>query len=325
MLSDKVAPPARVDVIDAFRGIAILSVIVHHYFFARWHDVGGYTHDYPTFLETGKAGIYLFFVISGLVISMTVLNTHSSIDFAVKRLARLFPALLVCCSITFVVENTLGPAELHTSFADYLMSLILLSHKTGYKLVDSVYWTLLIEVEFYALMALGYRLLKEHFWIAAIVGAFIRYKYMVFFLIGMWMYFYIFDRKSPAAKWLLPFCIVYLGLYLQQHPFPLEAAYIVITLTGLFVSLSFFPNIKCEPLAFVGRISYPLYLLHQYLGVIIIRYAKQLHMSDLGAVFIAVVACASLAVVIHYTVEVPAKDILLSLWRKKRDLRSSFP
>src|ERR1700749_2236917 len=124
------------------------------HFLVRWPDLIKYDYHFPDFLDAGKSGVELFFVISGLVISMTILKTRSATDFAVKRFARLFPALFVCCTLTFLFENNIGPDLFHTSLPDYFMSLTLLADKLGFKFVDGVYWTLVVEIEFYILMGM---------------------------------------------------------------------------------------------------------------------------------------------------------------------------
>ena len=74
--------------------------------------------------------------------------------------------------------------------------------------------------------------------------------------------------------------------------------------------------IAMPPLLFLGDISYPLYLVHQNIGYVIIdRLIKAGHDQ---AVWLWVPAIASvlLAAVIHLTVEKPARDFLRSWWKR---------
>jgi peptidoglycan/LPS O-acetylase OafA/YrhL len=60
-----------------------------------------------------------------------------------------------------------------------------------------------------------------------------------------------------------------------------------------------------RPLLFLGRISYPLYLVHVVLGYTIIRFGVDLGWSTTTGVIVAGTSAVALAVVLHYLVEVP--------------------
>ncbi len=80
-----VHPNYRPD-IDGLRGIAVLSVVVFHAF--------------PAFLQGGFVGVDIFFVISGFLISTIIFGSlargsFSFTEFYVRRIRRIFPALLV--------------------------------------------------------------------------------------------------------------------------------------------------------------------------------------------------------------------------------------
>lgn len=79
------APKYRPD-IDGLRAIAVLAVLAFHAF--------------PSQLRGGFVGVDLFFVISGFLISTIIFecvedNSFSYVDFYMRRIRRIFPALLV--------------------------------------------------------------------------------------------------------------------------------------------------------------------------------------------------------------------------------------
>jgi len=84
------APDYRAD-IDGLRAIAVLAVVAYHFF--------------PRLLPAGFAGVDVFFVISGYLISGIILDRvkeqrFSLLDFYARRIRRIFPALaivLVAC------------------------------------------------------------------------------------------------------------------------------------------------------------------------------------------------------------------------------------
>lgn len=78
-------PKYRPD-IDGLRAIAVLSVVIFHAF--------------PKLLRGGFIGVDVFFVISGFLISTIIMgslerNTFSFIEFYIRRINRIFPALLL--------------------------------------------------------------------------------------------------------------------------------------------------------------------------------------------------------------------------------------
>lgn len=80
--------------ITAIRGIAILAVVMFH-FFPEW-VAGGYT------------GVSIFFVISGYLISSIIFKSldeggFSFIDFHGRRVLRIFPALIVVMFSAFLL------------------------------------------------------------------------------------------------------------------------------------------------------------------------------------------------------------------------------
>lgn len=79
--------------IDGLRAIAILSVVLFHAF--------------PSLLTGGFVGVDVFFVISGYLISSIIMKgvasgTFSFYDFYMRRVRRIFPALMLVLAATFV-------------------------------------------------------------------------------------------------------------------------------------------------------------------------------------------------------------------------------
>lgn len=95
-----VLPKYRAD-IDGLRALAIIAVIVNHY--------------YKDILPSGYLGVDIFFVISGYVITSVLTNRkHLSfndfiLDFYQRRIKRLLPALLLCVAITSLVGSLFIP------------------------------------------------------------------------------------------------------------------------------------------------------------------------------------------------------------------------
>lgn len=173
----------RLDILDGMRGVAALLVVVYH-FFARWsvpnheqtlYPHGNYVQHLPFLSIFGMMGILLFFLISGFVIMMTLERSSGIVDFAGRRIARLWPAMLVCATLSTLIVNLSGMWAYYPGMGrwqvtplEYLSSILFLPPDLTGRLaglghadprwVEGVYWTLWHEVRFYALIALAYLL-----------------------------------------------------------------------------------------------------------------------------------------------------------------------
>jgi len=104
----------RIPELDGLRGIAILSVMVWHYFYfhpaSDHHPVGwareAYVH-FERFLGLGWSGVDLFFVLSGFLIGGILLNARSSPNyfstFYLRRFFRIVPIYYFCVAVYLVV------------------------------------------------------------------------------------------------------------------------------------------------------------------------------------------------------------------------------
>ncbi|HEY3793828.1 MAG TPA: acyltransferase, partial [Bradyrhizobium sp.] len=143
--------------IDGLRAIAVGSVVAFHAF--------------PNFFKGGFVGVDIFFVISGYLISGIIVdaverNRFSYLDFYIRRIRRIFPALVVVIAATlFVGWYVLLPDEFERlgkhllAGAGFATNLVLWG-EAGYFDVSSDtkpllhLWSLAIEEQFYILWPL---------------------------------------------------------------------------------------------------------------------------------------------------------------------------
>ena len=89
----KSAYTAKLDSIQGLRALAVLLVIAYHYGFP---------------VKNGFVGVDVFFVISGFVITQSLMRNRTNskrqdlINFYIKRIARLFPAFFVVFLFTML-------------------------------------------------------------------------------------------------------------------------------------------------------------------------------------------------------------------------------
>ncbi len=152
--------------LDLWRGFAALWVMVFHGF--------GSLYDQPlhpwvaivsNFAKPGWIGVHLFFVVSGYCIAVSVYRLlqgqENALIFLKKRAWRLLPTYWSAFLLTLLIN--LGTAPLNgTSFASnmpstglaWLGNLFLIQPYLQVPFYGVVYWSLVVEVGFYVIVAL---------------------------------------------------------------------------------------------------------------------------------------------------------------------------
>ncbi len=182
------APGRRIDFIDGLRGVAISAVVLFHAF-ARWPDLYVYGNKFVgnPLLDTHIAGVNLFFIISGFVILMTLRKCNGFGEFLGRRWLRLFPAMFWCSVLVLLTSGLFWErprGEIH--FWDLLPGLTLIGDGVGVHYlwdalttllglhvpiagIEGAFWSLYVEVKFYAVFGLAYFLLGERLSVSFVV------------------------------------------------------------------------------------------------------------------------------------------------------------
>ncbi len=316
--------------LDALRGLAALAVVLFH-MTARYDLVYGHTSRPWLSVPWGHYGVQLFFGLSGFVIFMTLERTRRPMDFVVSRVSRLYPAYWAAIALTTATVWLGGMAELRQPLSVILADLTMLQKFLGFGDVDGVYWTLGIELAFYAVMFA--------LWAAGLLG---RIEWVLAGWIGLkWLW------------WAFPGLSFYLGLFLIQHyvPFfaigicayrlhagerrPVEIAPVIVLAlvtialldgpahlaVGLLATLLFlgFASgrlgwLGAPPLAWLGGVSYTLYLLHENIGFTVIRRLEGAGVDANAAIPLAIAASLGLAWGVTSLVERPAMRAIRRAW-----------
>jgi len=172
----------RVLVLDGLRGIAVLGVILFHFFSLYAHAVPSTPYPYGgtfEFIEpfhAGSTGVLLFFIISGFVIAKSLDGSRSILHFFAKRLDRLVLPMLVISTVTLLLLiGPLATPVIPEHWANVLPSwtftspqfFVWLDRKVDY--VDDSYWTLFAELRFYIVAALLWFVLPRQIAVRALV------------------------------------------------------------------------------------------------------------------------------------------------------------
>lgn len=315
--------------LDALRGIAALSVMIFHYSTNR--DAGGLGWEF----RYGVTGVDLFFMISGFVITLSIQKIQRWQDFAVFRFARLYPTFWACALITALFVLLYEPETLGVS--QLLANLTMFPVYFGIENLDQVYWTLLVEMMFYLwilavwlvggmrhIVTIGsvflgavvlfhafgpgfpavYHFLTlkvqflNHFplFYTGILFYQIKFKafswrYLALIAVGMSAAFYLHDKGGRS---------MYHTSALEHNI--LIAFYHLLFLLFIRGRLTFMVN---GTSLFLGKISYSLYLLHQYVGLHLIETLNK----SLGLnIYAAVLLTAAFVIILSYLVTVYVED-----------------
>jgi len=153
---NRTPPRTHIGALDGIRGMAALLVVTYHFGLnARDIGLGG-----PAVLMTGAgwAGVDLFFVLSGFLITGILYDTkgsrHYFARFYIRRALRIFPlyygAILVATTLAALLPDILRWTGTHSWWLFVFNTNFIYAQKGGATTgVMTHYWTLAIEEQFY--------------------------------------------------------------------------------------------------------------------------------------------------------------------------------
>jgi len=332
-MSDK----ARFRELDALRGIAATWVLLFHYL--TQYDVlyGGKSQPLigSFSFPDGIYGVYLFFIISGFVIFMTLRQCETALDFVVSRFSRLFPAYWAGIAVTALVALVFPLPGQTISLQQVAANATMLQQFLYIKNIDGVYWTLCFELSFYVVMLglfvsgllrrmeavcwgwLGFAMVNH---LVAPFGLGIPFRINVLLVI-------------PYAQLFIAgivFHLVWVGGYTRNRGCLLAACLGVqcivggiatALIAGVFFAVFHFcvtgrmKWLAVGPALWLGVISYPLYLTHQMIGFRVIQ-TLLAHGASPSIVVPSVIAVAlTLASAISFAIERPSMRVIRDWYR----------
>jgi peptidoglycan/LPS O-acetylase OafA/YrhL len=215
----------------------------------------------------------------------------------------------------------------------FLANLTMAPSLFGQTAMDMPYWTLAYELVFYAgmglILALGMLRWTEWFGLLAVAvsclfittldvrlhhrsSILLLVYYSNFFLIGICLY-RIHARMARPVTWAalaVAIAVTVLGGGEKSFDTP---GRIYLPLTMAFTVLVWFVIsrhgrwLAWRPFLFLGRISYPLYLVHVVLGFAVIRWGVARGWSTIEGVVAAGFVSLIAATLLHYLVELPGR------------------
>jgi peptidoglycan/LPS O-acetylase OafA/YrhL len=336
--------------LDGLRLLAALCVVFYHYTFSGWaggHSPVAFVAE-STWSKYGYLGVDLFFMISGFVVLMSAWG-RTPREFAVSRVVRLYPAYWVGIAVTTLVTVTLGAGLFSVSIGQVLGNLTMFQAVPNVANVDVVYWTLWAEMRFYLLMLVfawigmtkGRVMAGLWGWLAVTLAVeagvlpkaadlIVQSEFSHYFIAGMALFMlYKFGMNRHMVA-LVPLCLgnaVYRAIgYAEavgaRYSVQYSSVAVVLIVVALFVVMTLVALRVTSPLArpwlvTAGALTYPLYLLHAYVGFIV--FARLGGVVEKYVLLFGVIAvmCAA-AYAVHRFVERPLAPVLKRLLTARR-------
>lgn len=325
---------ARLAIVEQLRGLAALSVCWFHLTnqYGDWVRISG---------EYGWLGVEAFFVISGLVIPLSLARdwarsgTRAIPGFLLRRFVRIEPPYMASVLLVVLINLAAfqfslfdGPVFVF-SIPQIFMHAAYLIPLTNYQWLQPVYWTLAYEFVFYLTIAIGIGLIssKDSILFGLCYALFLSIVVLGYVtpLLGLFgMGLLVFRTRAGFD----PSSLTALAIGLTGAAMILEG-YIPQAVVGLLTACLIYipnwsegvPNLAGFILNKLGKISFSLYLFHVPIGGKIVNLGKRWLTTpeEHFALSLAALGVSLLAAAIFWRlVELPCLKIATAIGNRQR-------
>lgn len=292
--------------------------------------------------DFGLLPVFWFFMISGFVIIWTLERCDNWQDFALSRAARLYPVYWAAVTLSVLVGLLAAAPWDRVGLLQFVVNLSMLQEIIGVPFVDGAYWSLTVELIFYAgaaaIFAFGWlRHLRMIclIWALGCVAnhllpwfglgipwrvqtyALLRYGH---FLIAGIMFYQLWRGQSRTVPLsILGLCLLSISLAYPVGDTLICAAFFALFALAISGRLAF---LATPPLLWLGAISYALYVSHQMIGYHIMAFAEGQGLPRPTTIATALGVVLTLSTLLTRFVERPARRAILGVWRQARSAAS---
>jgi peptidoglycan/LPS O-acetylase OafA/YrhL len=313
----------RLGIVDALRGIASLGVCLGHFTIcAKTFFPDG---ALKTALSFGSHGVDVFFVISGFIIPFALHRAGYQVGqygrFVLKRMVRLDPPYLATIALILVLGFLSAKAPgyqgppFEVSVAQVLLHVAYLNVFFQQPWLNTVFWTLAVEFQYYLLVGLAYPCIAHKTRVARL-GFFSVLGFLAILLPGAsfiphWFFLFMlgmlaFQRHAgllDGVEFWVVLALLACGAWRTLGPL---AALVGLASAGAIV----FANTGNRLLLFFGSISYSLYLLHMPVGMRVVNLGSRFARGMTAKLFVFALALAvtiAASYLLYLVVEYPAQ------------------
>lgn len=286
--------------LDLLRLAAAFMVLIFHFGFRMGITCEGGGVQFSELTPIAMwcdVGLLIFFAISGYVITMSTEN-RSAIDFAVGRIARVWPIFVTCSTITAIVLYLYPVTGVQTpTLVQWISHFIIVSRLLGQPFLDGAYWTIAVELIFYgwvflfialgwyqkqwktfAILWIGLSAANEFIIDSEVIRKLFITEYSGYFTFGISLY-----RSAQTNDLLSKIIMAIAALWACATPFLIShqifhlygvnRSVIGLALMGPIALACFTLCVRSQDVVSksgvavtLGALTYPLYLLHQNIG-----------------------------------------------------------
>ncbi|PZP32062.1 MAG: hypothetical protein DI603_11435 [Roseateles depolymerans] len=345
----------RLDHLDGLRGIAALLVLYQHLVEHWARAAPGATAIQAhlgwlyTYLDLGKVGVVAFFAISGFIVPASFRGESPRLGFVVSRLFRLFPAYWLAVVLAALLLPVFAGQPVSAAQALANLSMVpALWHQAD---LMGIFWTLRVEWVFYALCLLLFTLggirsatvtrgLGLALLAFALLAGLLRGQglagvpvalplYLAVMLFGHLMRLTLLQQDAQARRhWprqLLALCVLIPLCWALAYDDATHKESVLADCSAFLLGLALFVccvtqrRFAAPLLAWLGRISYGVYLFHPLaLAVFIASWQQPLWPGDQLALraLLALAATLLTAQLVLHGLELPATRLGRRLLRR---------
>ena len=342
--------------LEGLRGIAAGAVILDHIFVWTLGFSEG-SLEYQALTGLGSMGVGVFFLISGYLIGKSV-RRGSLRRFTLLRLARVYPVAIATISATWCYKYlSETPNSKTIDLADWAASASLLGSwwiPIG-SLIEPITWTLSVEIAFYLLIAITWRLsglsresnrVQRQMMLVALLGLLFSIYNLIFAsllnpanvaasiaatcvpIILMGSAIEVMKNKAlgsnRAAQF--AFAINFAAFFTTKATWFLEPKVLVSYAIALIIFLLaingltkwLFTNAVAQKL---GQWAFPLYMVHPLVYTFVLS-QQHLYISNLSRALIMILLSLVLAGFLHQKLEMPVYNSARKVIQEPRKFRS---
>lgn len=335
----------RIDILDFFRAIAAIFVVLYHYT-TRYNELYGHIKvNYILDFKYGCMFVSTFFILSGFLIVRTLEKEKSWFKFILSRFVRLWPTFVIAMTFTSITLYFGGLvfADRVPTIKQYILNLTMFPGYIGSSPIDGAYWTLPVEIIFYGIISATILLKSKNkikfmciLWSLTslivntlslttnsialrVLKTILITEFSQLFITGI-ILFILYKEKNWKDKSMyicLAICLVnqYMSLGMEYTVFYIiEVIVFVITVVLRKVNIPNWLNNKA--VKFIAKISYPLYLIHQMIGYVIINKLQSLGMVSELYILIPITISVIISYLLNRYIEIPIIS-KYKLWNNK--------
>lgn len=272
--------------IEGLRGIALLLVVIFHVFIRYRQLYVDETLSIPVFNNLGFFGVCIFLILS----SYFLVKNKKEKDFKLfvflkKKIWRLWPEYFAGISLIFVVVNCSNLSDRKTGALDFCLNTVFINGFISTPYVDSAHWYITTLIAITLIFSVLHKLKIADKWYVYVIwlvcsALTLKFKISVVSLLLGGGYVGIICIGVCTSKILQPnnkkdlFCwgMVFAGSlgYLVLSKTILEIVFVMAAMGCVLFALKTKTKfLSWRPLAFLGTVSYSVYIIHQNVSYVI--------------------------------------------------------